>query len=105
MALDKTILEDDLAEVIDDDPHILVIGLNADQISCSKSKLTSEQQYTEYGFGEDYKISATMVKSDVDTIPEKGVNVTLDGVAYQVLDSETDSMDVGLTLHLGTAIT
>jgi hypothetical protein len=105
MAIDKTVLETDLEAVIDDDPHVLVIAGNADEIDCSKSKITKEQQYTEYGFGEDYKISVTMVKSDVDTIPEKGVNVTLDDVAYQVLDSETDSMDVGLTLHLGTAIT
>jgi hypothetical protein len=103
MAIDKTVLEADLQAVIDDDPHVLVIGTT--QISCSKSKISREQQYSEYGFGEDYKITVTMVASNVETIPEKGVNVTLDGEPYQVLDSETDSMDVGLTLHLGTAIT
>lgn len=102
MAIDKTQLESDLDYTIADDPHVLVIGET--EIPCSKSKLSREQQYSEYGFGEDYKISVTMKSSLVAIVPEKGTGVTLDDVAYQVLDSETDSMDVALKLHLGTAV-
>ncbi len=105
MAIDKTVLESDLQAVIADDPHVLVITGSADEIQCSKSKLTHEQQYSEYGFGEDYKITVTMAKSDVEIIPSKGANVTLDDEAYQVIDNEIDGMDVALKLHLGTAVT
>lgn len=104
MPIDKTILVNDLRAVIADDPHTLVIGATGD-IDCSKSSISREIRYSEYGYGEEYKLSVVMAREDVETIPDKSRGVTLDSENFQVLGSEVDSMDVALTLHLGEAIT
>jgi len=104
MAIDKEQLGNDLDCMIADDPHDLVIG-SAAAIPCSKSKLSREQQYSEYGYGDNYKLSVTARKALVSAIPGKGDTVKVDNVDYQVLNDESDSADIALFLHLGDAIT
>ena len=103
MAIDKTILVNDLRAVMADDPHVLVIGATGD-IDCFKTNMSREIRYSEYGYGEEYKLSVVMAKEDVASIPDKGQGVTLDSEAFRVIGSEIDSMDIALTLHLGEAI-
>jgi hypothetical protein len=100
MALDLDILSDDLDYIISDLPITVTIG--GTSYTGTKTRMTKEQLYTDYGFGNEYDFSVILNLTALSSEPAIKTLVTINSVDYIILDKDIDSADQKIELHLGS---
>jgi hypothetical protein len=100
--MDKSILQADLNNSIAEAGHSATI--RTVNIPCLKSKLTHEQVFGEYGYGNKYQFSITVNYETLGYDPVRGESVAVGSRTFAVMDYELDSDEVGIIIHLGDKI-
>lgn len=68
----------------------------------ARSIMRKEVVATDAGLADEYVFSLLVPVSELDTIPEPRTDkITVNGVAYRVLDVEKDAIEATVKLHLG----
>lgn len=99
MALDLTVLNADVAELVGDLPTNVTFG--AQVVEGSRATLDRQEVLVDEGLRGLFRFSVYTQKSDWSPAPKEGETVVIDSVTYRVLKTSEDAPLQILRLDLG----